>query len=206
MIFRLEAFSTAGLLAVLMIAVPSSGAAGQESKAGNPSRGAQAWANNCSRCHNMRDPSEFRDDQWEPIVQHMRVRAGLTGQQARDILTFLQSSNYRVTGGGTADTEEARNMEATEAEESEAGMSGKQVYSQTCLACHGADGTGALPGVPNLRKRLGSKSDDVLLKHIKEGFQSPGSTMAMPARGGNPDLSDTELKRALSYVRSQFAE
>ena len=57
------------------------------------SRGAQAWANNCARCHNMRDPKELRDDQWRAAVSHMRVRAGLTGQEARDILVFLQGSN-----------------------------------------------------------------------------------------------------------------
>ena len=57
------------------------------------SRGAQAWANNCARCHNMRDPKELRDDQWRAAVGHMRVRAGLTGQEARDILAFLQGSN-----------------------------------------------------------------------------------------------------------------
>ena len=54
------------------------------------SRGAQAWANNCARCHNMRDPKELRDDQWRAAIGHMRVRAGLTGQEARDILAFLQ--------------------------------------------------------------------------------------------------------------------
>jgi cytochrome c1 len=57
------------------------------------SRGAQAWANNCTRCHNMRDPKELRDDQWRAAVTHMRIRAGLTGQEARDILAFLQRSN-----------------------------------------------------------------------------------------------------------------
>lgn len=56
-------------------------------------RGAQAWANNCTRCHNMRDPKELRDDQWRAAIAHMRVRAGLTGQEARDILVFLQGSN-----------------------------------------------------------------------------------------------------------------
>ena len=50
-------------------------------------------ANNCARCHNMRDPKELRDDQWRAAVGHMRVRAGLTGQEARDILAFLQGSN-----------------------------------------------------------------------------------------------------------------
>jgi cytochrome c1 len=56
-------------------------------------RGAQTWADNCARCHNMRDPKELRDDQWRVVVSHMRVRAGLTGQEARDVLAFLQGSN-----------------------------------------------------------------------------------------------------------------
>jgi cytochrome c1 len=56
-------------------------------------RGAQTWANTCARCHNMRDPKELRDDQWRTAVAHMRVRAGLTGQEARDVLVFLQGSN-----------------------------------------------------------------------------------------------------------------
>jgi cytochrome c1 len=57
------------------------------------SRGAQTWANNCARCHNMRGANELRDDQWRAAVAHMRVRAGLTGQEARDVLAFLQGSN-----------------------------------------------------------------------------------------------------------------
>lgn len=56
-------------------------------------RGAKTWANNCARCHNMRDPKELRDDQWRAAMAHMRVRAGLTGQEMRDVLTFLQESN-----------------------------------------------------------------------------------------------------------------
>ncbi len=60
---------------------------------GDPVRGVRAWADNCGRCHNIRDPKELRDDQWITTMHHMRVRAGLTGQQMRDILTFLQQSN-----------------------------------------------------------------------------------------------------------------
>lgn len=56
-------------------------------------RGAQTWAANCARCHNMRDPKELRDDQWRAVVAHMRVRANLTGQEARDVLAFLERSN-----------------------------------------------------------------------------------------------------------------
>ena len=57
-------------------------------------KGVQAWANNCTRCHNLRNPNEFSDGDWEIIISHMRVRAGLTGEEARNILKFLQQSNY----------------------------------------------------------------------------------------------------------------
>ena len=60
---------------------------------GNFANGAKTWAENCTRCHNVRDPKELRDDQWITTVYHMRVRAGLTGQEARDIVTFMQMSN-----------------------------------------------------------------------------------------------------------------
>jgi nitrate/TMAO reductase-like tetraheme cytochrome c subunit len=56
-------------------------------------RGAQKWADNCMRCHNSRDPKEFTDSQWRAITFHMRVRAGLTGSDIEDILTFLKKSN-----------------------------------------------------------------------------------------------------------------
>ena len=56
-------------------------------------RGAQAWASNCARRHNMRDAAELRDDQWRAVVAHMRVRAGLTGTESQEILMFLQRSN-----------------------------------------------------------------------------------------------------------------
>ena len=60
---------------------------------GQLARGAKAWSENCGQCHNYREPQELRDDQWHVVVAHMRVRANLTGEQARDILAFLSSSN-----------------------------------------------------------------------------------------------------------------
>lgn len=60
---------------------------------GDFSKGAQAWVENCNRCHNYRDPQELRDDQWITSIYHMRIRAGLTGQETRDLVTFLQQSN-----------------------------------------------------------------------------------------------------------------
>ncbi len=79
---------TAGLLAT-----GTGVAAEADSKKGDFTRGVQAWADNCTRCHDVRDPKELRDDQWITTVYHMRIRAGLTGQQTRDIITFMQGSN-----------------------------------------------------------------------------------------------------------------
>jgi mono/diheme cytochrome c family protein len=169
-----------------------------DSKAGNVSHGSVTWSQNCARCHEMRSPTEFRDDLWKPIVTHMRIRAGLTGQQQRDVLAFLQASNHPfatqppITGDNAPGT----------------GLSGKQIYDQTCVACHGADGTGGMPGVPDFTNPAGalSKSDDVLMQNILGGFQSPGSPMAMPAKGGNPDLNAADASAVLDYLRGSFGK
>lgn len=55
--------------------------------------GAQLWAENCSRCHNIRSPRSYSDSQWQAITHHMRLRANLTGEETRVITEFLQSSD-----------------------------------------------------------------------------------------------------------------
>ena len=55
--------------------------------------GALVWAQNCMRCHNLRPPRERSDREWDIIVHHMRVRAGLTADEYRLIRQFLQSAN-----------------------------------------------------------------------------------------------------------------
>lgn len=83
---------------------------------------------------------------------------------------------------------------------------GAAVFNGTCIACHGSDGIGNIPGVPDLTGRAGllSQDDTVLLKRMIEGFQSPGSPLAMPPRGGDPALSDADLKAVLEYMRKEF--
>ena len=80
-------------LALVLLGVTLPVLADEAKLRGDLGRGAMLWADNCARCHNMRDPKEFRDDQWRVIVTHMRVRAGFTGQDTRDMLTFLQAAN-----------------------------------------------------------------------------------------------------------------
>ena len=85
---------------------------------------------------------------------------------------------------------------------------GQAVYNGTCIACHGSDGTGSLPGVPDLTGPTGllSQADAVLLRRMADGFQTPGSSMAMPAKGGNPALTDADLSAVLKYMRNAFQQ
>ena len=56
--------------------------------------GQELWSMNCQRCHNMRSPVMYNNAQWDVIVHHMRVRANLTGADARAIADFLKSGSH----------------------------------------------------------------------------------------------------------------
>ena len=55
--------------------------------------GAQLWARNCGHCHNIRSPNSYSEAQWDVAMLHMRVRANLTAEEHKQILTFLKSAH-----------------------------------------------------------------------------------------------------------------
>lgn len=142
-------------------------------------RGARAWAQTCSRCHAMRDPKEATARQWPVITTHMRLRAGLDGDQVRDITLFLQGAPAAQSTDPAA------------------------IYNGTCIACHGARAEGAFPGVPDLRKtgRL-TKPTAALVSSIMDGMQTPGSPLAMPPKGGTPTLTAADAEALVAYLRT----
>jgi cytochrome c1 len=56
-------------------------------------KGGEVWDRNCNRCHNYRVIRERTDRQWKLLVNHMRVRANLSGQEAKAVLKYLQEHN-----------------------------------------------------------------------------------------------------------------
>lgn len=88
----------------------------------------------------------------------------------------------------------------------QASSHGKSVYERTCIACHGANGKGNIPGVPALGGKGGSlaKPDKVLMKSILEGYRSPGSPLGMPPKGGDPSLTEPDAAAVLQYMRQTF--
>jgi len=80
---------------------------------------------------------------------------------------------------------------------------GRAVYEQYCVACHGTDAAGAMPGVSDLTDAAGplAKDDVALFAAVRDGLSRPGGALSMPPRGGNPALADEELRAVLRYVR-----
>ena len=80
---------------------------------------------------------------------------------------------------------------------------GEAVWKQNCEKCHGAGGLGDAPPIGDeaaWSARI-DQGSDVLLRHALEGFT--GSIGEMPPRGGNPSLSDDQVRAALAYMVGQ---
>lgn len=75
---------------------------------------------------------------------------------------------------------------------------GEEVYKSTCFVCHAAGVAGApkLGDVPAWGPRLADGYDKVV------GYALHG-LLGMPAKGGNPDLDDIEVARAVVYMANQ---
>lgn len=76
--------------------------------------------------------------------------------------------------------------------------SGEEVVKAVCSACHAV---GAL-GSPKIGDKAAwgpriAQGYDTLIKHAIAGIRS------MPARGGNPDLTDGEIANAIAYMANQ---
>jgi cytochrome c5 len=83
-----------------------------------------------------------------------------------------------------------------------ASMSGEQVFQAVCKTCHEA----GIAGAPKAGDKAAwaasiKKGYETLVQHALNGFQEPGKVM--PPRGGNPDLSDVEVERAVVYMANR---
>lgn len=91
--------------------------------------------------------------------------------------------------------------EAPKAEET-ASIDGKSIYNRTCSMCHAAGVAGApKPGdKENWAPRI-AQGNETMYKHSIEGYT--GNSGMMPARGGNPKLTDDEMKAAVDFMVAQ---
>jgi cytochrome c5 len=78
-------------------------------------------------------------------------------------------------------------------------LTGEQVFAQVCKTCHEP----GLAGAPKIGDKAAwspriAEGEQTLVQHAIHGFQ--GKTGVMPPKGGNPDLTDEEVHRAVVYL------
>ncbi|MCC2955033.1 c-type cytochrome [Massilia sp. IC2-477] len=125
------------------------------------------------------------------------------------ILLVIFATNNRLTGAGTS-SQSAEAVAARLRPVAEEGFTlvdanapkvlqaGNAVYAAVCAACHdsGAAGAPKLGDNGAWGARL-AQGYDTLVKHAIEGIR------AMPAKGGNPDLDNVEVARAVVYLANK---
>jgi cytochrome c5 len=104
-----------------------------------------------------------------------------------------------ATGDAALKLAQQRAAEAAQAQVAYDGtMDGKFIYDKLCTTCH----TGGVAGAPKLEKAAWTariaQGNDTLYKHAIEGYQGPAGVM--PARGGNPSLSDDQVKATVDWM------
>jgi cytochrome c5 len=77
---------------------------------------------------------------------------------------------------------------------------GRDLWIQNCESCHGYGVADApVPMNPEEWSFRLFKGKQVLYEHAINGFMGPDYSM-MPARGGNEELNDEEVKLAVDYM------
>ena len=175
--FHSRLFGTAVLVTAVMISL-----ARADEEMGDFARGAKYYADNCGRCHKARAPSEHRDREWSMVITHMRVAAGLPGQQARDVEAYLRASNNPPRPVAPVEV-------ATSA------LSGAQLLdSYGCRACHVIGGRGGA-----IAPELDSVFERRDLEWVRVQIQRPrehNQTTVMPEL----NLTDAEVGAILEEL------
>ena len=110
-----------------------------------------------------------------------------------------ESMETRVSAVGELNVSDEAS--ASSSEES-AVVDGASVYNTSCAACHGSGVAGApIVGEADDWEDRIEQGFEVLVEHAIQGFQ--GSVGVMPAKGGNPSLSDESVTAAVQYMVDQ---
>lgn len=110
--------------------------------------------------------------------------------------SHLLLSCYTLAICSTANAEKAEYISP----ENAALQTGRNIWLQNCESCHGYGVADApIPMQPDDWKSRVIKDRQLLYRHAIEGFVGEDYSM-MPARGGNDELDDEQVKAAVDYM------
>ena len=121
----------------------------------------------------------------ERITPVSAVYAGNTGRAAMEAAKAAanKAAASQVAYGGTTD--------------------GKAIFDHLCTTCHSTGAAGApkisdkAAWAPRIKEGI-----DTLVKHAIDGYTGPDGNH-MPAKGGNPALSDAQVEATVKWMVSQ---
>jgi len=126
------------------------------------------------------------------------------------------AAHFNGGGHGAEDAQEHEPKEKTPApvptEYVPNATRGRMVFSGTCSSCHGPEGFGMVNQGANLHEGgfVASKTDKEMLTFVKLGRQSWDADskmhLQMPPKGGNPVLTEENLKDVIAYIRVLIKE
>ena len=138
------------------------------------------------------------------FIEHHLDTPGRAEADRESLMSDGSGIAARIAAVGQINSAQAQSKSTTTqvASTSEAVVDGQKVYQSACIACHGAGVAGA-PMVGNVSAwadRIAAGNEIMYANAIK-GFV--GSSGVMPGKGGNPTLSDAEVKAAVDHMVSK---
>jgi mono/diheme cytochrome c family protein len=190
-----KTFAAAGAVALGTLVIVSSVGLGQE--VDPVAEGARVYGAVCGSCHNARSPIERSDRDWVTIVNQMRVRANMTGEQVRFVLAFLQAANsdWPAAGSGAMAAEAGQPSTDPPSTDPAVIARGRElVATRACLGCHVIGKEGSQVG-PSLNGLLDRRDPDYVRKKLADPTFDNATSM-MP----NLNLIRQEIEAMLAYL------
>jgi len=135
------------------------------------------------------------------LARHMQPDAYMEGMSGREELAkerVLPVGAVRSGEAGAAALAEEQAAAKPEPAAAAGPVDGEAVYNGLCVTCHAAGVAGApIPGSDAFKERVDAKGLEGLLQSALNGLN------AMPPRGGNPSLTDDQIKAAIEYMLKQ---
>lgn len=186
------------------------------SEGGIWAEGISLYASNCTICHGIHgegtdlalplNTPEIRSTDTADLARIINegvpgtMMAGWAGaletSEVNALLSFLQNWDV-ITGEGLLLTPpEPIRIDLNNPQE--VLTLGERIYSSTCIACHGENGSGGSGPVLNSQQVLNNKSDEQIRNTIINGGHRPNSSM--PAFGDR--MTAVEINALVSFVRA----